>query len=82
VYDAATGQHVWQSPGGGHGTIDHHCRFTPDGRWLVTSMDGGRLYAAGTWEPGPQLGPGYPADVTSELAVLRQSNGIYRLGSV
>jgi tetratricopeptide (TPR) repeat protein/tRNA A-37 threonylcarbamoyl transferase component Bud32 len=78
VYDAATGQCVWQSPGG-QGLADHDCRFTPDRRWLVTSMDGGRVYAAGTWEPGPQLGPGRPCDVTSELAVMRQRNGFYRL---
>src|SRR5262249_25779490 len=54
-------------------------RFSPDGRWLVTDADGGRLYAAGTWEPEPQLGPGAPWDITSELAVLGLPNGVYRL---
>ncbi|HMF20136.1 MAG TPA: tetratricopeptide repeat protein, partial [Gemmataceae bacterium] len=75
VYDVATAQRVWQSPlsEGDRG------RFSPDGRWLVTNTDGGRVYAVGTWEPGPQLGPGNPWDVTPELAVLGQSNGIYRL---
>src|SRR5207253_3027996 len=28
-------------------------RFSPDGRWLSTNVDGGRLFAVGTWEPGP-----------------------------
>jgi serine/threonine protein kinase/WD40 repeat protein len=73
VYEAATAQRVWQSPEGNHG------RFSPDGRWLATDTDGGRLYAVGTWQPGPQLGPGTPWDMTSELAVLGESNGIYRL---
>jgi Tfp pilus assembly protein PilF len=75
VYDAATAQRVWQSPAQEGDT----CRFSPDGRWLVTETDGGRIYAVGTWERGPQLGPGKPWDVTSELAVLGQADGIYRL---
>jgi WD40 repeat protein len=75
VYESASAERVWQLPGrqniGG--------RFSPDGRWLVTDADGGRLYAVGTWERGPQLGPGIPWDMTSELAVLGLTNGIYRL---
>src|SRR5262249_27256172 len=47
--------------------------------WLATDVDGGRLYATGTWQPGPELGPGTPWDVTSDLAALGQTNGIYRL---
>jgi tetratricopeptide (TPR) repeat protein/WD40 repeat protein len=75
VYEAATAQRVWQSPvnGGDYG------RFDPNGRWLVTNGDGGRLYAVGTWEPGPQLGPGTPWDGRSDLAILGQPDGIYRL---
>jgi WD40 repeat protein len=75
VYDAATGRRVWQSPGDSWG----YCDFSRDGRWLLTGLDGSRIYAVGTWEPGPQLGPGTPWDATSELAVLGQVNGIYRL---
>ena len=37
------------------------------------------MYATGTWEPGPQLGAGEPTDATSELVVMAQTNGIYRL---
>jgi tetratricopeptide (TPR) repeat protein len=75
VYEAATTRRVWQAPGneGNYGC------FSPDGRWLVTNTDGGRAYEVGTWEPGPRLGPGIPWDVTTELAVLGQTNGIYRL---
>jgi WD40 repeat protein len=75
VYEAATAQRVWQSPAKEH----YIGLFSPDGRWLVTDTDGGRLYAVGTWEPGPQLGPGTPWDMTSHLAVFGQTNGIYRL---
>ncbi len=74
VYEAATAQRVWQSPVEGD-----HGLFSPDGRWLVTDTDGGRLYEVGTWERGPQLGPGTPWTVASHLAVFGQSNGIYRL---
>jgi tetratricopeptide (TPR) repeat protein len=74
VYDAATGQRVWQSSAI---DVNHFC-FSRDGRWLLTSEDGGRMYEVGTWKPGPQLGPGFPWDATTELAVLEQP-GIYRL---
>jgi serine/threonine protein kinase/tetratricopeptide (TPR) repeat protein/WD40 repeat protein len=75
VYDAATAEVVWQAAEPGH----EHCRFSPDGRWLVTGLDGGQLLAVGSWEPGPQLGPGTPWDVTAELAILGLHNGVYRL---
>jgi serine/threonine protein kinase/WD40 repeat protein len=75
VYESASAQRVWQLPG----RQDLGGRFSPDGRWLVTDADGGQILAAGTWEPGPQLGPGTPWDVTSEFAVLGLTNGIYRL---
>jgi Flp pilus assembly protein TadD len=74
VYEAATGQRVWQLPK----VADARSCFTLDSRWLVTA-NGGQLYAVGSWEPGPQLGSGTPWDVTLELAVLGQTNGIYRL---
>jgi serine/threonine protein kinase/WD40 repeat protein len=77
VYEAATGRRVWQSP------IDRraYSRFSPDGHWLVTDSDGGRAYRVGTWEPGRQLGPGTPWDVSpdSRLVVMGQADGVYRL---
>jgi WD40 repeat protein/tetratricopeptide (TPR) repeat protein len=76
VYESATGRRVWQSPDDQHA----YCRFSPDGRWLLTDSDGNRAYAVGTWEPGPRLGPGRPWDVSSDgLVVLGLSNGIYRV---
>jgi hypothetical protein len=75
VCDAATGQRVWQSPANGQ----DYCHFSTDGRWLLTTTDGRRTYAVGTWTPGPQLGPGIPWDATAELAILGQPNGVHRL---
>ena len=53
VFDSRTAQPVWE-PRQNLGA----CRFSPDGKWLATGIDGGRVYAVGTWEPGPQLGHG------------------------
>ena len=33
-----------------------HPQFSADGRWLYTDLDGGRMFAVGTWEPGPLVG--------------------------
>jgi WD40 repeat protein len=78
VYETATGQLAWQSPSD---VSDRVARFSPDGRWLVTTNDGGRAYAVGTWEPGAQLGPGRPRAVSpdSRLAVLEMAGAVYRL---
>jgi Tfp pilus assembly protein PilF len=78
VYEAATRRQVWQGPAGNtHDT----CLFSPDGQWLATSNDGGRIYRVGTWERGPQLGPGTPWDFSPDnrLAVLGLPDGVYRL---
>jgi WD40 repeat protein len=76
VYDAATGERVWETPTTGRG---NWCCFSPDGRWLLTNADGGQSYAVGTWAPGPRLGPGVPWDATAEVAIMGQANGVYRL---
>jgi WD40 repeat protein len=76
VFEAATGKFVWQSPSGEGNT----CCFSPDGRWLVVASDGSRAYRVGTWEPGPQLGPGVPWDVSRDgLVVTARPDGLYRL---
>ena len=51
ISDARDGRLVKQLTGNGSG----YPRFSPDGRWLCTGIDGGRLLAVGTWEPGPRL---------------------------
>jgi WD40 repeat protein len=80
VYESATGRLVWRSRADRH----DYCRFSMDGRWLVTDNESGRAYAVGTWEPGPRLGPGIPWDVSPDgrLVVLGQTDGIYRLAEL
>jgi serine/threonine protein kinase/WD40 repeat protein len=76
IYDPSTSKCVFQTSLK-NGSL---CRFSPDGRWLVTDeMGRGQIHAVDTWELGPSLGPGKPWDVTTDLAVMGQSNGIYRL---
>jgi serine/threonine protein kinase/WD40 repeat protein len=77
VYEVATGRLAFQSPADEHA----YCRFSPDGRWLLTENDGGRAYAVGTWEPGPRLGPGVPWDASPDgrVAVVGLPDGVYRL---
>jgi Flp pilus assembly protein TadD len=75
VYDSATGARVWQSPADSYA----ECRFSPDGRSLLTNLDSCCVFATGTWKPGVQLGPGSPRDATSELAILGHKKGICRL---
>jgi serine/threonine protein kinase/WD40 repeat protein len=52
IWDARDGRLVRQLAEVGAG----YARFSPDGRSLSTDVDGGRLFAVGTWEPGPRLG--------------------------
>ena len=78
VYETATGHLAWQSSTKLDGGV---ARFSPDGNWMVTMNDGGRAYAVGTWEPGPQLGPGNPSEVSPDnrFVMMAQADGVYRL---
>jgi serine/threonine protein kinase/WD40 repeat protein/Tfp pilus assembly protein PilF len=75
VYEADTLKCVFQRPS----KYVSYARFTSDGRWLVTGIDGGQVYEVGTWAPGPKLGPGTPWSATKDVVVMVQPNGIYRL---
>jgi tetratricopeptide (TPR) repeat protein len=75
VYDAESGECVWQAPTNTWG----YCRFSADGRWLAVDIGGSPLFAVGTWTPGPKLGPGVVWDTTADLAVMGQPDGVYRL---
>jgi serine/threonine protein kinase/WD40 repeat protein len=51
VWDAREGKQVKDLPvGGGCGVC-----FSPDGKWLLTTSGGCRLWAVGSWEEGPRL---------------------------
>ena len=52
VWDARAGKHVKDLPVGGNCGV----RFSPDGKWLLTTSGGCRLRAVGSWEEGPSLG--------------------------
>ncbi len=52
VWDASTGKIVKDLPVG----ISCQVVFSPDGRWLGTSSEGGQLWRVGTWEKGASLG--------------------------
>jgi WD40 repeat protein len=66
VWDARDGRQVKQLTDFGAG----YPRFSPDGKWLSTSADGGRAFAVGTWEPGPQVGIGGVFAPDSRLMAL------------
>jgi serine/threonine protein kinase/WD40 repeat protein/tetratricopeptide (TPR) repeat protein len=56
--------------------------FSPDGTWLWSSADGGRLLRVGTWEPGPATGraegrPAFTAD--GRLIALESGAGSVRI---
>jgi WD40 repeat protein/Flp pilus assembly protein TadD len=59
VHDAATGKMLKTIAEGGGGFPT----FSPDGRWLAVGGTVGRLFEAGTWEPGLAFneGPGHKA---------------------
>jgi serine/threonine protein kinase/WD40 repeat protein len=77
VFEAATGKRVWESPNN-----NDYCRFSTDGRWLLTDSNvGGQAFAVPTWTPGARLGPGRLCDVSADgrLTALVQPDGIVRL---
>ncbi|HXY34945.1 MAG TPA: serine/threonine-protein kinase [Planctomycetaceae bacterium] len=51
-------------------------RFSPDGHWLSTRLDGGRLFAVGTWQPGPRLGEDAVFAPDSKLAAVPAPAGL------
>ncbi len=83
VHDAETGKLVWSMQG-----QNGLCQFSPDGKWLGTDIDNGRLFAVGTWQPGPKLGHGYLTCFSRDraadriTAVLSTGEGPLRLVEV
>ena len=80
VWDARAGKHVKDLPVG-FGCLVH---FSPDGKWLLTTGGGFRLWAVGTWEEGPSLG-GNPMNLMGafscdgKLLALGDAPGVVRL---
>jgi len=72
IWDARDGRFVRQLADWG-ATLP---RFSSDGRWLSTRLDGGRLFAVGAWEPGPRLGERAWFDPTGKLAAVPTTAGL------
>jgi WD40 repeat protein/tetratricopeptide (TPR) repeat protein len=79
VHDAESGKLVWSMPG-----ENGRCLFSPNGKWLGTDIDNGRLFEVGTWQPGPRLGHGFLACFSPDgtLAVLSTGERTLRLVEV
>ena len=79
VHAAETGEQVWSMPG-----ANGYCQFSPDSKWLGTDIDNGRLFAVGTWQPGPQLGHGLLTCFSRDgkLAILSTGEGPLRMVEV
>jgi serine/threonine protein kinase/WD40 repeat protein len=80
VWDAAAGKHIKDLPVGGSCAV----QFSPDGKWLLTTSGGPRLWAVGTWEEGPKLGgtslnPWGAFSHDSKLLALGDEPGVVRL---
>jgi Anaphase-promoting complex, cyclosome, subunit 3 len=75
IWDARDGRLVKQLTEYGAG----YPHFSPDGRWLFTNVDGGRQFAVGTWEPGPQLDYCHVSAPDSRLVATQPTPGVVRL---
>ncbi len=63
VWDARDGRHVMDLPVGSSGV-----KFSPDGKWLLTTGGGCRLWAAGSWQERPILGRGSPLNPSAAFS--------------
>jgi eukaryotic-like serine/threonine-protein kinase len=75
IWDARDGRLVKQLTDYGAGDT----RFSADGRWLATNVDGGRLFAVGTWEPGPQVNPSVVFAPDSRLMAQLPTDAVVHL---
>jgi hypothetical protein len=73
VWDARDGRLVKPLADG----VVGYPRFSPDGRWLATRLDG-HLLAVETWEPGPMVGAGavFAPNRDSKLMAVPTATGI------
>jgi eukaryotic-like serine/threonine-protein kinase len=72
IWDAKTGHFARDLP------VSRFCsvKFSPDGKWLLTSGGGARLWSVGNWSEGPKL----PA--SADFGVFSQSGDLLALNDV
>lgn len=78
IWDAKTGEPVRDLP------VAEHCfvSFSPDGKWLLSTGGGARLWSVGTWNEGPKLGKSASIGAFSadgSLLALQDAPGVVRL---
>jgi WD40 repeat protein len=71
VWDTDSGALVKELPTGEPGGLG----FSPDGRWLLTTAGGCRLWDAATWQPGPVLGGTAFAFAADEPRLMAAATG-------
>jgi WD40 repeat protein len=74
IWEAYSGKPVKDLPAGVHGIV----RFSPDGKWLLTTGGGCRLWRVGTWQEGPILG----APATNPWGAFSADSRLLALGDV
>jgi tetratricopeptide (TPR) repeat protein len=76
IWDARTGKHIKNLPVEGSSQVG----FSPDGRWLVSTGGGCRLWHTDTWEEGPTIGGSFFAfSPDSKLLAVNDAFGVIRL---
>src|SRR5262249_38269034 len=78
VWDARTGRHVADLPAEGSSRVG----FSPDGRWLLTTGGGCRLWSVGTWREGSTIGGALGAfafSPDSKVLAVETGAGVVRL---
>ena len=80
IWDAQDGRHVKDLPVGALCIV----RFSPDGKWLLTTSGGCRLWSVGTWERdqgwgGTSANPTAAFSADGKLLALGDVPGMVRL---
>jgi eukaryotic-like serine/threonine-protein kinase len=73
VWDAHSGRHVVDLPVEGSSLVG----FSPDGRWLLTTGGGHRLWEVGSWKEGPKIGGmnGFAFSPDSKVLAVEAGSG-------
>jgi WD40 repeat protein len=76
VWDARDGKHVKDLPVG----VSCRVQFSPEGKWLLTTGGGCRLWTVGTWEEGPKQGRTSVKDTLTASGAFSPDGKLLALG--